>query len=65
MLTPRETEVLTLVAEGHAIRQIARELGISTSTVKNHVERIPAKLGASDRTRAVVMALEMGLVSGP
>ena len=65
VLTPRETEVLTLVAKGHANRQIARELGISTSTVKNHVERIRAKLGASDRTRAVVMALEMGLVSGP
>ena len=64
-LTPRETEVLTLVAKGHANRRIARELGISTSTVKNHVERIRAKLGASDRTRAVVMALEMGLVSGP
>jgi DNA-binding NarL/FixJ family response regulator len=65
VLTPRETEVLTLVAKGHANRRIARELGISTSTVKNHVERIRAKLGASDRTRAAIMALEMGLVSGP
>ena len=65
VLTPRETEVLRLVAKGHANRQIARELGISTSTVKNHVLRIRAKLGASDRTRAAVMAIEMGLVSGP
>jgi DNA-binding NarL/FixJ family response regulator len=65
VLTPRETEVLTLVAKGHANRRIARELGISNSTVKNHVLRIRAKLGASDRTRAAVMALEMGLVSGP
>ena len=65
VLTPRETEVLSLVAKGHANRQIARELGISTSTAKNHVQRIRAKLGASDRTRAAVMALEMRLISDP
>jgi two-component system, NarL family, nitrate/nitrite response regulator NarL len=62
-LSPREAEVLGLVAHGYTNEQIARELLLSTSTVKNHVGRILSKLGASDRTGAAIMAIEMGLIS--
>ena len=61
-LSPREAEVLSLIAHGRTNEQIARELLLSTSTVKNHVGRILSKLGASDRTQAVIMAIEMGLI---
>ena len=62
-LSPREAEVLKLIAHGRTNEQIARELVLSTSTVKNHVGRILGKLGASDRTQAAIMAIEMGLIS--
>jgi len=62
-LTPREVEVLRLLALGRTNQQIAKELLISTSTVKSHIQRILPKLGASDRTQAAVIACEMGLVS--
>ena len=62
-LSPREGEVLRLVAHGYTNEHIAKELLLSTSTVKNHVHRILAKLGASDRTQAAIMAIEMGLLS--
>jgi DNA-binding NarL/FixJ family response regulator len=62
-LSPREVEILRLIAHGRTNEQIARELHLSTSTVKNQVHRILSKLGASDRTQAVVMAIEMGLIS--
>ena len=62
-LSPREAEVLGLIAHGHTNEQIARELLLSTSTVKNHVGRILSKLGASDRTEAAIIAIEMGLIS--
>jgi DNA-binding NarL/FixJ family response regulator len=62
-LSPREAEVLGLVAHGYTNEQIARELLLSTSTVKNHVGHILSKLGASDRTQAAIMAIEMGLIS--
>ena len=61
-LTPRELEVLELMPLGNSNREIARNLGISVGTVKNHVERIMAKLGVSDRTQAVVRSLELGLI---
>ena len=61
-LTPREFEVLRLMKLGYTNRQIAGELVISLGTAKNHVEHIIAKLGASDRTQAVVKALELGLL---
>jgi DNA-binding NarL/FixJ family response regulator len=62
-LSPREAEVLRLIAHGRTNEQIARELLLSTSTVKNHVGRILSKLGASERTQAATMAIEMGLIS--
>jgi DNA-binding NarL/FixJ family response regulator len=61
-LSRREAEVLRLIAHGRTNEQIARELLLSTSTVKNHVGRILSKLGASDRTQAAITAIEMGLM---
>ena len=60
-LTPRETEVLSYLASGKTNRQIAKELHLSLSTVKRHLEHILAKLKVSDRTQAAVKAVEMGL----
>jgi two-component system, NarL family, response regulator LiaR len=62
-LAPREGEVLRLVAWGQTNQQIARNLFISTSTVKKHVRRIMDKLGVSDRTQAAVRAVELGLLA--
>jgi DNA-binding NarL/FixJ family response regulator len=62
-LTPRELEVLGLLAQGQSNPEIARNLVVSRGTVKVHVQHIISKLGVSDRTQAVVRALEMGLVS--
>jgi two-component system NarL family response regulator len=61
-LTVRESEVLQLLAEGLGNKQIARELGISTETVKCHVKAILDKLGASTRTQAAAIASKRGLV---
>ena len=62
-LTPRELELLRLMREGQTNQQIAQNLSISTSTVKNHVHNIITKLGASDRVQAVTLAIEHGLVA--
>jgi DNA-binding NarL/FixJ family response regulator len=64
-LTPRETEILEHLAFGKTNRQIARDFVLSVGTVKNHVEHIMTKIGVSDRTQAVVRALELGLISFP
>lgn len=61
-LTDREIEVLRLLALGKTNRQVAKELLISLSTVKTHVQRLNIKLGVSDRTQAAVRAAELGLL---
>jgi two-component system, NarL family, response regulator LiaR len=62
-LTERETEVLRLLAQGYANKEIARELTIGEKTVKTHVSNILAKLGVQSRTQAALYAVHIGLVS--
>jgi NarL family two-component system response regulator LiaR len=62
-LTPRQREILRLIAAGLENKQIARRLGIGVHTVKTHVSRVLSKLGASSRTEAVVVALRDRLIS--
>ena len=61
-LSPRETEVLTLVAAGKSNPAIATALFVSEATVKTHLLHVFEKLGVSDRTRAVTRAMELGLI---
>ncbi|MDQ1560777.1 MAG: hypothetical protein QOE85_118, partial [Actinomycetota bacterium] len=61
-LSPREIEVLTLVAAGQSNPSIAATLFISEATVKTHLLHVFEKLGVSDRTRAVTKAMELGLL---
>jgi DNA-binding NarL/FixJ family response regulator len=61
-LTPREIEVLSYVARGMANKEIAHKLGTANGTIKMHVQNILEKLGASDRTHAVTIAIERGIL---
>jgi DNA-binding NarL/FixJ family response regulator len=61
-LTPRETEILTTIAEGLSNAEIAHKFFLSEATVKTHVRRILSKLQLRDRVQVVVYAYETGLV---
>ncbi len=61
-LTERETEILRLLSGGYSNKEIANSLKVAEGTVKNHVSNILSKLGVRDRTRAVLKALELGIV---
>jgi putative nucleotidyltransferase with HDIG domain len=61
-LSPREVQVLRGLAQGRVYKQIASELGLSTSTVRSHLHNIYGKLGAGDRAQAVLMATERGWI---
>lgn len=62
-LTPREREVLRLIARGHSNRLIARDLALSEKTVKAHVSAVLAKLGVADRTQAALYAVRHDLAT--
>jgi two-component system, NarL family, nitrate/nitrite response regulator NarL len=62
VLTPREREVLALLAEGQSAPDIARELVLSTTTIKTHLGHLYEKLGVSDRAAAVAEAMRRGLI---
>ncbi len=61
-LTPRETEILELIAEGNTTSEIALNLAIAASTVKTHARNIMKKLEAANRTEAVARAIQLGLL---
>ncbi|HMG43663.1 MAG TPA: response regulator transcription factor [Acidimicrobiales bacterium] len=61
-LTPREHDILTLLADGQTNKDIARALGLSDGTVRVYVSTILAKLGAANRTEATMLAIRQGLV---
>ena len=62
VLTPREVDVLRLVAEGNANKEIAAQLSLTEETVKSHIRSILGKLGAKDRTHAVALGLKRGII---
>ncbi len=62
-LSPRETEVVRLMAGGYSNREIAEALSKSEGTIKNHVSNVLTKLGVRDRTRAVLKAIELGALN--
>jgi len=61
-LTPREIDVLRLIAKGNANKIIAAELSLTEETVKSHIRNILSKLGAKDRTHAVAIGLKRGII---
>jgi DNA-binding NarL/FixJ family response regulator len=61
-LTPRELDVLRLVARGNANKAVAAQLSLTEETVKSHIRSILAKLGANDRTHAVAIGLKRGII---
>jgi DNA-binding NarL/FixJ family response regulator len=64
-LSARELDVLKKLALGKVYKQIAHDLGLSTSTVRTHLHNTYAKLGASDRAQAVLMATDRGWLTQP
>lgn len=64
-LSPREKEVLQLLAEGLGVAQISRKLFISESTTKTHISKLYEKLGAANRAQALMTALKLGLLAPP
>jgi len=62
MLSEREVRVLSLIAAGNSNKEVAAQLSISEETAKTHVRNILAKLGAQDRTHAVTLALQRGII---
>ena len=63
-LTPREREVLSLMAKGKNNKEIARELNLKEKTIRNYVSNILQKLGVRDRTQAVILVLKEGIKFG-
>jgi len=61
-LTPREQEILHLIAAGKSLPEIAKELYLGLTTVKTHVQHLYGKLGVSDRAAAVAIAMRRGLI---
>jgi DNA-binding CsgD family transcriptional regulator len=61
-LTPREIEVLILIARGGSTRQVAQQLSIAPKTAETHIERIYAKTGATTRSTATLFAMQHGLL---
>ena len=64
-LSPREKEILDLLAEGLGVSQISRRLFISDSTTKTHISKLYEKLGAGNRAQAIMAALRQGLIKAP
>ncbi len=62
-LSPREAEVLALLADGHGVAAISKQLYISESTTKTHISKLYEKLGAANRAQALMAALRLGLIS--
>jgi DNA-binding NarL/FixJ family response regulator len=61
-LTPREVDVLRLVADGNANKEVAARLSLTEETVKSHIRNILAKLDANDRTHAVAIGVKRGII---
>ena len=64
-LSPRETEILTAIAQGMSNKDIAAELSISVQTVNNHIKSVLRKLAVNNRTQAVLFALRRSWISLP
>jgi DNA-binding NarL/FixJ family response regulator len=63
LLTPRETEVLDMLKDGHSVASLAKRMYISESTAKSHIAKLYDKLGATNRAQAIMAGLRLGLIS--